>query len=153
MRNPLFYLTFLCIGVTASPAFAAGDCAPREEVACEMRKHPSCGPVQLNFRSRSDGPSQCDSGFVTLNQVDIYPHLRRVRCFFYGDSSRLKFDGTNYIAKEGPDVGDVLELHDGTLSVTLFGHYRSMSEVSRVRFENLGPGASVIMKCSGFGPA
>ena len=67
------------------------------------------------------------------------PQLRRVRCYFYGEDSRIRFLAENYVSAKGPAVGDSLELRNGALTIPVAGHYRSMSEPSRVRFENLGP--------------
>ncbi len=153
MRNPLFFCIFLCAGLAASPALAGPECEEVEEKPCGMHKQASCGPVDLNFRQADKAAKRCERASIPLRHTDVMPHLRRLHCFFYGDDTVIRFSAENYVPQMGPEIGETIEVRNGSLQVLLFGHYHSMSRPSTVSFENLGPGRTIVLKCNGYGPA
>lgn len=135
------------------PALAGSACEEVETKSCGMHKQASCGPVDLNFRKSDQAAKRCEQALIPLRQTEVLPHLRRLHCFFYGDDTVIRFSAENYIPQMGPAIGDTIEVRNGSLQVMLFGHYRQMSRPSKVTFENLGPGRTVVLKCNGYGPA
>ena len=153
MRKLLILLGLLGFWASISPALAEPPCEVVEADICEIRKHPSCGPIDLFFWQPENGRAQCGQVSISLTRAGPMPQLRRVRCYFYGENTSIRFLAENYAATVGPKVGAILELRNGALDIPLNGDYRTMSDPSRVMFENLGPAKSVIMKCNGYGPA
>ncbi len=139
--------------VLVPQAQAAVDCQYQEEKICEIRKHTVCGPMSLDFLTGSSGATRCDSASLTLTPTEVLPQLRRIRCFLYGDDTRIRFTAENYVARIGPQIGETIAVRNGVADFQLLGDFLSMSEVSRVMFQNIGPGSSVVLKCNGFGPA
>ncbi len=153
MRKLLIFCVFSFAGLAAVPALAGSACEEVETKSCGMHKQASCGPVDLNFRKSDQAAKRCEQALIPLRQTEVLPHLRRLHCFFYGDDTVIRFSAENYIPQMGPAIGDTIEVRNGSLQVMLFGHYRQMSRPSKVTFENLGPGRTVVLKCNGYGPA
>ncbi len=153
MRKFVSLLCFLGFGLVTPPALAAEDCERVEEKLCDVRKHWGCGPIDLNSRQGKKAEKPCEQVHVVLTPTEVMPHLRRLQCLFFGEDSRIRFSGENYVAMMGPQIGDIFEVRNGTAHIPIFGHYSSMSKPTRISFENLGPGRQVVIKCNGYGPA
>ena len=157
MPRPLLLVAAVALAFGAATAEAAKKqkrpCERQPPKNCEMRKHPTCGPIALKFWKDGDGVAHCDSATVLLTTTAIIPELRRLRCFLYGETSDIRFSTTNYRTVEGPRDGDTIRMSRGHAQVTVHGHYDSSIRASRVTFENRGPGSNVLLKCQGFGPA
>ncbi len=153
MRTLLVLLHLITWGWVNSPAWATGSCEEIKTKLCEVRKHASCGPIDLNAPKGASASKLCEQVYIILPPTKVMPHLRRLQCTFFGDDSRIRFSGENYVAMMGPAVGEIFEVRNGAAQIPVFGRYRSMSQPARINFENLGPGRQVMIKCNGFGPA
>lgn len=153
MKSLKYLLFSLAAAVTAGSAQAEEACEVREDKICDVRKYSWCGPVDLNFRVTESGERHCQRAVVTLTPTDVLPSLRRIRCYFYGNSTDLRFSADNYRAVRGPKPGDRIPIRNGVGQVVINGEFRTMSEDSSVIFENVGPAGSIIVKCNGYGPA
>ena len=152
MRCTLSIMIFgLFLGLTQ--VAAAADCMPEEARICEIRKQATCGPVFIEHWTDDDGVARCDSATMQLTPAEVIPHLRRVRCILVGDSSEVRFTAINYVPVKGPKLGEVIKIENGTAEFILQGHYESYKRNAKVTFVNLGPGATVVLRCTGFGPA
>jgi len=152
MRRALWIALFgLFLGL--SQGAAADKCRPVEGKKCEIRKHPTCGPVFLEHWVDEEGASHCETATMQLTPAEVIPHLRRVRCVLLGDNSEVRFSALNYVPVKGPKVGEVIRMENGSADFILQGHYETYKRNARITFENLGPGAVVVLRCTGFGPA
>ena len=152
MRGAILPL-FLVFGVALSPSMAANKCKPVEGKKCEIRKAPTCGPVYLEHWVDDEGASHCETATMQLTPAEVIPHLRRVRCVLLGDDSEVRFSALNYVPVKGPRLGEVIKIENGSAAFILQGHYETYKRNARITFENLGPGAIVVLRCTGFGPA
>ena len=138
----------------AGTARAAGEvCEVPEEKACDVRKYSWCGPVDINYWVSEQGARHCERAIITLTPTDVLPNLRRIRCYFFGEDTEVRFGADNYKAISGPSPGQRLSIRNGVGETAIHGHYKVRSEGTRIFFENIGPGDYVVIKCNGYGPA
>jgi hypothetical protein len=130
-----------------------GDCGRAEAKRCDILKRHSCGPVSLAFSATSDGAGRCERATILLPPTQVIPLLRRVRCLLVGEDTQVRFSAENYQPQQGPDDGDTIDVRNGGRDLIVYGHYQHRGEHARVTFENIGPGATVVLKCEAFGPA
>ena len=128
-------------------------CQVQEEKACDVRKYSWCGPVDINFWVSDKGARHCERAIITLTPTDVLPNLRRIRCYFFGQDTDVRFGAENYRSVSGPSAGERISVRNGVGETIIHGHYRSDTESSRIFFENVGPGDYVVIKCNGYGPA
>lgn len=143
---------FLILCTAPFQSAAAERCKPVDGKICEIRKAATCGPVFLEHWIDDDGVSHCETATMQLTPAEVIPHLRRVRCVLLGDDSEVRFSALNYLPVKGPRLGEVIRIENGTAAFILQGHYETYKRNARITFENLGPGATVVLRCSGFGP-
>ena len=153
MRTIFILFHLIVLGWGTSTAWATESCEEVTEKPCEVRKHSGCGPIDLNPPTGASVAKSCELVYITLTPTEVMPHLRRLQCTFFGDDSRIRFSGENYVAMMGPAVGETFEVRNGAAQIPIFGRYSSMSQPARIKFQNLGPGRRVLLKCNGYGPA
>ena len=135
-----------------APAQAFEACQREAEKPCDVRKFSWCGPVELAYWISEQGTRHCDKARIVLTPTDVMPNLRRIRCYFFGDTSEVRFEGKNYVAISGPEPGDHIPVRHGVGEAVIHGSFRAQSEDSEIFFQNVGPGTSVVLKCNGYGP-
>ncbi|MGF1609675.1 MAG: hypothetical protein ACFCUQ_09790 [Kiloniellales bacterium] len=138
-------------GLAAGPV--VDGCHRAEPKTCDIRKRRSCGPITLEFSEAADGASRCERAAMLLPPAQVIPLLRQVRCLLVGTDTRIRFTAENYVPQQGPRNGDTIEVRNGSGDLIVYGHYERADDHSRVTFENIGPGGSVVLKCEAFGPA
>jgi len=151
MQKALIFLALLLLATASGTARAAEQCQPEPVKVCEMRKHPGCGPISLNYWQSAQAV-HCESASVPLSQTKMTPQLRSIECFFSGDDTQIRISGNNYQAQRGPAIGDVIAVENGTARVQIVGIYTAPTRDSRIDFENIGPGGVVVFNCLGYGP-
>ena len=150
-RIGLLSLALFSVLATASRAEAA--CEIQQEKSCDVRKYSWCGPVDINFWVNESGQRHCERASITLTPTDVLPNLRRIRCYFFGSDTDVRFGGKNYKAVSGPVPGQKISVRNGVGETVIHGHFKVQSERSMIFFENVGPGDYVVIKCNGYGPA
>ena len=149
----VFFLASLALVTTLTAAAAEESCEYLQEKACDVRKYSWCGPVDINYWVNDDGARHCERAIITLTPTDVLPNLRRIRCYFYGSDTDVRFGAENYRAVSGPSPGERIAVRYGVGETVIHGHYRTDKERSQIFFENIGPGDHVVIKCNGYGPA
>lgn len=146
-------LALMALAALASAARADDACEVTEEKTCDVRKYSWCGPVDINYWVSEQGARHCQRAIITLTPTDVVPNLRRIRCYFFGSDTDVRFGADNYRAVSGPAPGQRITVRNGVGETVVHGHYNERSQGSQVFFENVGPGDYVVIKCNGYGPA
>ena len=145
-------ICFIVAATAAGPERAFEACSLEAEKPCDVRKFSWCGPIELAFWVSKQGKRHCDKAKVALTPTDVMPNLRRIRCYFYGDTAEDRFEANNYVAISGPKPGEHIQVRHGVGEAVIHGSYRDQGEDSEIFFQNVGPGTSVVLKCNGYGP-
>lgn len=146
-------LSLLLAAALAGAARADEACEVQQVKACDVRKYSWCGPVDINYWVGEDSARHCERAIITLTPTDVVPNLRRIRCYFFGEDSDVRFGAENYKPVSGPSPGQRITVRNGVGETVIHGHFKVRTESSRVFFENIGPGDYVVIKCNGYGPA